>query len=355
MLTDITRTVFTVSDFLDWQRSGTLQLSPSFQRRPVWSVSAKSYLVDTIVKGLPIPIIFIRMRTDRKSLRPKREVVDGQQRLRTVLGFIDPDCLCDFDPTKDAFTVSKQHNADMAGRPFAELEEEFRTRIADYQFSVHVLPPGTDDAEVLQIFSRMNATGVKLNPQELRNANFFGAFKQCMYTLAYEQLERWRNFQVFKENQIARMQEVELTSEFAQLMYDGIVGKQSAALNRLYNKHEDKFEDQSQVSRRFRKVMDTIDNLLGKDLAELPLKRIPLFYDLFALVYDVSFGLHSPLTRKAARKPPPGMRQGLLRASARIADKDVSQEVAEALARRTTHVSSRRTVLEFLAKECGVG
>lgn len=355
MLGEITRTVFTVADFLDWQRVGTLELSPSFQRRPVWSPSAKSYLVDTIVKGLPIPIIFIRMRTDPDSLRPLREIVDGQQRLRTLLGFIDPDCLCDFNPDRDAFTVKHQHNESIAGRTFDQLSQDIQRRILAYEFSVHVLPPGTDDTQVLQIFSRMNATGVKLNPQELRNAEYFGPFKQCMYTLGYEQLERWRDFDVFKENDIARMQEVELTSELVQLMYVGIVGKTKKALDTLYEIYEEDFADAPEVSRRFHKVMDTIDSLVGKQLRTLPLKRSILFYDLFALVYDVSFGLHSPLTRKAPRKPPAGMRQGLLRASARIAEEDVPQQVADALARRTTHVSSRRTVLEFLAKECGVG
>jgi hypothetical protein len=50
---DIKRTLFSVSDFLDWQRQGTLNLDPPFQRRSVWKPGAKSYLVDTVVRGLP--------------------------------------------------------------------------------------------------------------------------------------------------------------------------------------------------------------------------------------------------------------------------------------------------------------
>jgi hypothetical protein len=83
---NINKTQYKVSDFISWQRSKSLVLSPSFQRRPVWKKSAKSYLMDTIVRGLPIPIIFLRERqTSLEQLEPRREVVDGQQRMRYAL------------------------------------------------------------------------------------------------------------------------------------------------------------------------------------------------------------------------------------------------------------------------------
>ena len=96
------------------------------------------------------------------------EVVDGQQRLRTVISYIVPDLLDDYDPARDFFTVQKAHNSELANKKFTELAPEIKQRILDYQFSVHVLPSHVDDREVLQIFARMNATGVKLNDQELR-------------------------------------------------------------------------------------------------------------------------------------------------------------------------------------------
>jgi len=58
---------------------------------------------------------------------------------------------------------------------------------------VHVFPADTDDRDILQIFARMNATGMNLNAQELRNAEFFGRFKTAAYDIATEQLNRWRD------------------------------------------------------------------------------------------------------------------------------------------------------------------
>src|SRR2546428_2618250 len=115
------KTFYKVADFISWQRANTLVLSPEFQRRSVWKPGAKSYLIDTIVRGLPIPIIFIRdRRTDLNSLESVREVVDGQQRLRTVIGFVAPELLKNYDDQRDSFTVKKSHNPAIAGKTFRE-------------------------------------------------------------------------------------------------------------------------------------------------------------------------------------------------------------------------------------------
>ena len=120
-MTNIAKTVYKVSDFLSWQRSKSLVLSPSFQRRPVWLSGAKSYLIDTVVRGLPMPIIFLREQTDLQTLEPTREVVDGQQRLRTLIAFVEPNSLKDFNSDLDDFTIKKTHNSELSGKRFSEL------------------------------------------------------------------------------------------------------------------------------------------------------------------------------------------------------------------------------------------
>lgn len=256
----IQKTVYKVSDFVGWQRDGMLVLSPSFQRRPVWKPIAKSFLMDTIVRGFPVPVIYIRERVDLDTQRTVREVVDGQQRLRTILSFIAPQELPDFNPNRDEFLVRATHNSDVAGKPFARLPAEVRSAVLGYEFSVHILASGTDDRDILQMFARINSTGIKLNPQELRNAEYFGAFKTSMYRLALEQLERWRDWHIFTEDQIARMKEVELTSDLAINMITGIVAKRQPTINKWYERYDDEFPGEEEVERRFRRVFDDIED-----------------------------------------------------------------------------------------------
>ena len=165
------------------------------------------------IRGLPVPVIYLRERLDLESQETIREIVDGQQRLRTLMGFVNETLLRDFDPKRDRFEVRKVHNPEVADAAFPTLPEGIRKRILSYQFSTHVLPTDIEDREVLQMFARLNATGVKLNSQELRNAEWFGEFKTSMYSLALEQLDNWRGWKVLTEDQIVRMKEVEVTSD----------------------------------------------------------------------------------------------------------------------------------------------
>lgn len=59
----ITRTMYTISDFLAWQRGGQLDLRPPFQRGSVWNTRAKSYFIDTLLRGFAVPIIFLQDET----------------------------------------------------------------------------------------------------------------------------------------------------------------------------------------------------------------------------------------------------------------------------------------------------
>lgn len=346
----IAKTVYKTSDFISWQRTNSLVLSPSFQRRPVWPKAAKSLLIDTVVRGLPMPIIFLRERTDLHTLEPIREVVDGQQRLRTLLSFIEPATLRDFDEHRDSFVVKKTHNKEIAGKPFNQLEASARKQILNYDFSVHVLPSDTEDREVLQIFARMNSSGVKLNRQELRNAEYFGEFKSLAYSLAYEQLERWRSWKIFNEEAIARMLEVEETSEFIRFMIGGVQANSQEALDRLYGDNEEEFPHKAEATRRFHTVMDRIDETVGPQLHSSAFSRRPLFNTLFTFYYDLIYGLETPLTKAKSESLPPEITTVVFKASEQILHGKLSEELAKVLRGATANKQSRLARLNYLRR-----
>ncbi|MDD4195345.1 MAG: DUF262 domain-containing protein [Syntrophorhabdaceae bacterium] len=346
---NIDKTVYKVSDFMSWQKIGSLILSPNFQRRPHWSSSAKSYLVDTIIRGLPIPIIIIRERLDLSaSIEPKREIVDGQQRLRTIIAFIAPMLLEDYQEGRDDVIVSKTHNKELAGKSFRQMPVSIQQRILNYSFSVHVLPSETSDRDVLQIFARLNSTGTKLNEQEIRNAEFFGEFKRLAYDIAYSHLNRWRSWKIFSETDIARMIEVEETSDLMLLMLIGEHGKTQRNLNAFYRKYEDVLPESSEIERRFGDVMDTIDDLFDDRLKETVYSRKALFHTLFALIYDQLYGLGSELKKMAPKKIRAGILDELLEASDRIKNEEIPEELAKKLRGATSDAGSRTARLAFI-------
>jgi hypothetical protein len=344
------KTFYKIGDFIGWQKAGTLVLSPDFQRRSVWKKGTKSYLIDTIIRGLPIPVIFLRdRRIDTKTFEPEREVIDGQQRLRTVISFVAPLFLPNFDPTRDEFTVQSAHNEEIANTPFAELSSDVQRRILEYEFNVHVLPSWVDDREVLQIFRRMNSTNYILKPQELRNAEYFGEFKTSVYELASEQLHRWREWKTFNEDDIARMQEVELTSEFVILILKkAISGKSKPGIDKYYEKYDAEYPERTEVERRFRITMDTINDKLGKDMPRLPFSKKTLIFTLFAFFYDALFGLDSPLTKTNATSISPEQVSWIKLAGERIQNRTAPKKALDASDRRTTNPKERRALFSYL-------
>jgi len=115
---------YSIRDFDEWNTKGDLRLAPEFQRNKVWNDKARSYLIDTILRGKPIPKIYMRQLLDVKSRKTTREVVDGQQRLHAVLDFL-----------RDEFKVNKAHNERFAGLVFSHLDDETQRDIFNYEFT----------------------------------------------------------------------------------------------------------------------------------------------------------------------------------------------------------------------------
>ena len=349
----IQKAFFKVSDFISWQKSGLLVLSPKFQRRSVWKKGAKSYLIDTIVRGLPIPIVFMRdFRTSPDQIEPIKEVVDGQQRLRTVISFVAPTLLKNFDEERDAFTIQKNHNKDLADKPFNELDDDSKVAILDYSFDVHVLPASVDDRDIVSIFRRMNSTTYGLRKQELRNASWYGEFKTSVYQSAAEQLERWRKWKTFTEDNISRMDEVEFVSECYLMMIEGnLMGKSAPKLDVAYEKYDETFKGKEQVDKRFRTIMDILDTHFAKDLPEFTFLDRRVIFTFLTFIYDLLFGLGSSIkTSLKANSLTSGQIAKIKLASERIRSRKAPQDVLEATDRRTTNPKERTLLFNYLKK-----
>jgi uncharacterized protein with ParB-like and HNH nuclease domain len=270
---------FNVNDLFNWFKRGELVLNPKFQRRRVWVDKAKSYLIDTIIRQLPIPKLYMRQRIDLATRKSIREIVDGQQRLASV-----------FDYLEGAFPIMPSHNEDFGNRYFNDLPEEKQKQLLGYVFSVDALT-GASDAEVLDVFSRINSYTVSLNHQEKLNAEFSGGFKKCVYKLGFEHYKFWTRNKILTDLKIARMLEAQLVSELIFAMLEGLQSGDKRKLKAIYKKYEDTFPQENEVTERFRKVMDIIGNIFPAGLSSTGYRRVPQFYSLFTAIYDALYGL----------------------------------------------------------------
>ncbi|CAH2403008.1 DUF262 domain-containing protein [Mesorhizobium escarrei] len=194
-----------VSDIRDWQRSGRLEVRPSFQRKEVWSPAARIMLIDTILRQVPMPKMFLWNEVVNESTH--RRVIDGQQRISAILGFLD-----------DKFALESPYSGPYVGKKFSELPIAERQRILQYRIDFNEALD-FDEAEVREVYSRVNKYSLPLNKQELRKADYPGIFLEVSTELSLD--DYLENAKVFSIAQRRRMGDVEFMSEVLAGMLEG--------------------------------------------------------------------------------------------------------------------------------------
>ncbi len=264
---------YSINDFREWDDRKELELTPKFQRRSVWSDKARSYLMDTVIRGYPISKVFMRHDVDPKTKKSLREIVDGQQRIRTILNYL-----------QDGFKISKIHNKEHGGKYYSQLPDPLQRHILHFEVSVDVLL-GANDTEILNTFARLNTYTVKLSAQELRNAKWFGIFKQTVYALGYEYMNFWLSNKILSERDVARMIEAELASELVIYLIDGIQDRKK--IDDYYRQYDEAFKNRKNIINNFRRTMDSISEIMQDNLPDSYFSTKPLFYSLFGVTNDL--------------------------------------------------------------------
>lgn len=271
---------YNINDFVEWDAANPqqLELNPKFQRRSVWTDKAKSFLMDSIIRGKPIPKVFIRQKINVATKTSIREVVDGQQRLRTILSYV-----------KDGFHITAVQNPEYGGKKFSQLPVEVQTQILSYEISVDLLI-NLSDPEVLDIFSRLNSYAVVLNEQEKINADHFGPFKVLADKIGHKYYAYWTDQKILTAKNIMRMQEVNLVADLLIAIREGIKSKKQ--IKKYYDLYESNFAvDVDTLEGMFDAVIAKIAELFPEGLSDTEFRRPHLFYSLFTAVAHCLFQL----------------------------------------------------------------
>ena len=162
---------------------GKFLVNRKYQRKLVWTVDEKEFLIDSINKGLPIPLILLAQTDDGRF-----EIIDGLQRLNAIFSFIE----CRFSLNSQYFDVNQFSRAKQRGdvgefeyKTTNLLPAENCANILDYQLAVTIYP-SSEEAEVTDIFGRINSGGKQLSPQEKRQAGMLDSFSDVVRKLASE-------------------------------------------------------------------------------------------------------------------------------------------------------------------------
>jgi len=224
-----------ISWFKDLNLEQKLVFKPPFQRNPVWLPKHKAYLVDTVLRNLPVPEVYIQKDTDVQG-NTIYSIIDGQQRIRSLLEF-----------PRGEVELMEKYTRGKGGYVWDDLESAEKTSYWNYMIVVREVT-GATDAELRDMFVRLNQYSITLNAQELRNARYTGDFITTMTELADQ--EFWAENRIVTASEIRRMLDIEYAAELMVALMHGPQNKKYG-LDQAFQAYDDVIPEKQKWLKRF--------------------------------------------------------------------------------------------------------
>lgn len=218
-----------------------IDINPDFQRGEVWTNRSQTLFIDSLIKQLPIPSMCISL--DIKT--QKRLVIDGLQRITSIIKFLDED---------NDWRLSKTEDVDerLSGKKVSTIKQENGALfeiLENVTIPITVLRCNYDDENhmkyLFQIFHRLNSGGNKLYNQEIRNCIYQGNFNSLLKKMA-----RSNEWLQFASTTIERVDKARFNNEERILRfyafnddYNNYNGKLAVFLNNYMGLHKQLSEE----------------------------------------------------------------------------------------------------------------
>ncbi len=267
----------TVGDLLELRTADMLYANREYQRGPVRSTAQKKSLVDSVLRGYPIPLIYLHHISKEVAGHhlDKFEVIDGQQRINALYEYregsfklFDPQVQADADEAQFPNFIQQQP-CPWGGKRFEELAPELQNQMLKTPMAIVLVKTDIAD-ESRDLFIRLQA-GMPLNSQEKRDA-WPGNFTEYILRIGGKpEIPRFPGHEFFSKVMKAKPTN---RGEYRQLAAQIVIQYQTRreagrycdinadAIDAFYHKHLD-FNTNSADVKRFSQILDVLTQLLG--------------------------------------------------------------------------------------------
>lgn len=239
-------------------------LEPPYQRNSVWSEEKQSFLIDSIIKNIPIPPIFLHQKIDDTTGKTVYAVIDGKQRLESIFKFIKGEIPSSSEDESSPLYDEKTSGiwfSDLAKDEFSEIRKQF------WRYSIPIEYVDTTDKNIIDaIFDRLNRNGEPLSGQELRRSQFYS--QPILTTIEdLSELPFWK--ERLSHVDVKRMENIEFISELVfNLLEEGHFSSDQSTLDSLYIKYSNGHIKWDEIKEVFRSTTELMSgfNLNYTDL-----------------------------------------------------------------------------------------
>jgi hypothetical protein len=270
----------TLKWFLDMYHNGQLNLDPPYQRRSVWTLKDRRFFLDTIFRNYPSPAVFLHKEIDQAQGKMIYHVVDGKQRLETIVLF-----------TQNNIALDKEYgDTRLNGKKWQSIENEPDLTAHFYNYALSIEFIDTDNNTVInEVFDRLNRSSRKLERQELRHAKYDGWFIKIAEAEAEE--DEWERLGLVTKARMRRMKDVQSISELLiVLLKNRIIGYDQDTLDDIYAEYDSPQEtvlnfDEEEFKKKLQFTKDYILRMETHNGAVTEYARgVGNFYSLWAFI-----------------------------------------------------------------------
>jgi hypothetical protein len=264
-----------VQDLFNLYEKDQLNLEPGFQRQSVWTKSDRRKLIDSIVRGYPLPSIFLYQQT--KDGQHVYDVIDGKQRIETLLMFAGL--------MRGRFEAKIQ----LPGEDEPDLVNWKRLVKTQRQhlitgYKVQCIEVSGELGEIIDLFVRINSTGKPLTSAEKRHARYFNsAFLKTAEKLARKFQGYFVDHRILSDAKLDRMKHVELVCELMLAAHTGAVSNKKTALDRAMSSNALTGLQAEKAAKRVQKALNRVEKIIPK-LHQTRFCQLADFYTLATLI-----------------------------------------------------------------------
>ena len=267
-----------INDLVELSRNGMLKANFEYQRGEVWSPSQKKKLIDSVLRGYPLPVIYLHhIKTSVAGMhREDLEIIDGQQRISAIREFAEGAYRL-FDPIKDDSDARfpnfiKEAPCPWAGYDFHSLAADLRKKFLETELPVAMIT-SEESNEVRDLFVRLQA-GLPLTAQDKRDAqpgNFtdfilqLGGKPQLIRYPGHPFFQRVMGMKPGSDKGKARTAAAQIAMLYFLRRENGpdyFHDITNPAIDDFYYQNID-FDPKSKDVERLRNILDTLDAILG--------------------------------------------------------------------------------------------
>ena len=203
--TKIVKQTWSILEIYQKVQSKKLILDPDYQRNPIWKPDKKTAFIESLYMGILIPPIYVVEIPGESILDSvSYEVVDGKQRLTTILDFIGNKFYLG--------SKSLEYYTDwFSNKKFAQIQSEYSeltNAMLSSVLDIYVITANSPEFTKYDIFSRLNKGSAPLKVNEIRKAIYQSHTMKMVNKFVQTQLENPTTYKlIFSDNDIKRYED----------------------------------------------------------------------------------------------------------------------------------------------------